>query len=121
MMMGGRWAYEMLGWGGFWGWDPVEVGPFIPWLGLVAFLHAAQIQTVRGGFNKPTLFAALIPFLTAMYESFPHSDRDSRQFQCPLIFDPWRRRQCFTAVRTADCADCLCRCLAMALAADAKK
>ncbi len=70
MMMGGRWAYEMLGWGGFWGWDPVEVGPFIPWLGLVAFLHAAQIQTVRGGFNKPTLFAALIPFVTALYESF---------------------------------------------------
>ncbi len=70
MMMGGYWAYEMLGWGGFWEWDPVENGPFVPWMGLVAFLHAAQIQRVRGGFQKPTLFFALLPFVGAMYESF---------------------------------------------------
>ena len=70
MMMGGYWAYEMLGWGGFWGWDPVENGPFIPWLGLIAFLHAAQIQRVKGGFHRTTLFFALIPFVTALYETF---------------------------------------------------
>ncbi len=50
MMMGGYWAYEMLGWGGFWEWDPVENGPFVPWMCLLGFLHAAQIQRVRGGF-----------------------------------------------------------------------
>ncbi len=70
MMMGGYWAYEMLGWGGFWEWDPVENGPFIPWISLVAFLHAAQIQRARGGFAKPTLFFATLPFIGAMYESF---------------------------------------------------
>jgi cytochrome c-type biogenesis protein CcmF len=70
MMMGGYWAYEMLGWGGFWEWDPVENGPFVPWIALVAFLHAAQIQRVRGGFQKPTLMLALLPFVGAMYESF---------------------------------------------------
>ena len=70
MMMGGYWAYEMLGWGGFWEWDPVENGPFVPWMALLAFLHAAQIQRVRGGFQKPTLFFALLPFVGAMYESF---------------------------------------------------
>ncbi|MBV9849484.1 MAG: cytochrome c biogenesis protein CcsA [Armatimonadetes bacterium] len=70
MMMGGYWAYEMLGWGGFWEWDPVENGPFVPWIALVAFLHAAQIQRVRGGFQKPTLFFGLLPFVGAMYESF---------------------------------------------------
>ena len=70
MMMGGYWAYEMLGWGGFWEWDPVENGPFVPWMALIAFLHAAQIQRVRGGFQKPTLFFALLPFVGAMYESF---------------------------------------------------
>ncbi len=70
MMMGGYWAYEMLGWGGFWEGDPVENGPFIPWIGRVAFLHAAQIQRVRGGFSRPTLFLATLPFIGAMYESF---------------------------------------------------
>ena len=70
MMMGGYWAYEMLGWGGFWEWDPVENGPFVPWMGLLAFLHAAQIQRVRGGFGKPTLLLALLPFSGALYETF---------------------------------------------------
>jgi cytochrome c-type biogenesis protein CcmF len=70
MMMGGYWAYEMLGWGGFWEWDPVENGPFVPWMGLLGFLHAAQIQRVRGGFLKPTLLFALLPFSGALYETF---------------------------------------------------
>ncbi len=70
MMMGGYWAYEMLGWGGFWEWDPVENGPFIPWMALVAFLHAAQIERVRGGFGKTTLLFGLLPFAGVMYESF---------------------------------------------------
>ena len=70
MMMGGYWAYEMLGWGGFWEWDPVENGPFVPWMGLLAFLHAAQIQRVRGGFAKPTLLFALLPLSGALYETF---------------------------------------------------
>jgi len=70
MMMGGYWAYEMLGWGGFWEWDPVENGPFVPWMGILGFLHAAQIQRVRGGFSKPTLLFALLPLSGAMYETF---------------------------------------------------
>ena len=70
MMMGGYWAYEMLGWGGFWDWDPVENGPFVPWMLLLGFLHAAQIQRVRGAFLKPTLLLALLPFSGALYETF---------------------------------------------------
>ena len=70
MMMGGYWAYEMLGWGGFWEWDPVENGPFVPWMLLLGFLHAAQIQRVRGGFDRPTLLLALLPFCGALYETF---------------------------------------------------
>ena len=70
MMMGGYWAYEMLGWGGFWEWDPVENGPFVPWMLLLGFLHAAQIQRVRGGFDRPTLLLALLPFSGALYETF---------------------------------------------------
>ena len=70
MMMGGYWAYEMLGWGGFWEWDPVENGPFVPWILLLGFLHAAQIQRGRGAFLKPTLLLALLPFSGALYETF---------------------------------------------------
>jgi len=70
MMMGGYWAYEMLGWGGFWEWDPVENGPFVPWMGILGFLHAAQIQRIRGGFSKPTLLFALLPLSGALYETF---------------------------------------------------
>ena len=70
MMMGGYWAYETLGWGGFWAWDPVENGPFVPWMCLLAFLHAAQIQRVRGGFLKPTVLFALLPLVGALYETF---------------------------------------------------
>jgi len=70
MMMGGYWAYEMLGWGGFWGWDPVENGPLIPWLGVVAFLHSAQVQKVRKGLAGTTLAFAMLPFVLGLYETF---------------------------------------------------
>lgn len=70
MMMGGYWAYEMLGWGGFWGWDPVENGPLIPWLGIVAFLHSAQVMRVRKGLAGTTLAFAMMPFVLGLYETF---------------------------------------------------
>lgn len=70
MMMGGYWAYEMLGWGGFWGWDPVENGPLIPWLCLMAFLHSAQVSRAGKGLTGTTYALALLPFLSALYETF---------------------------------------------------
>jgi len=45
---GGWWSYEVLGWGGYWAWDPVENASFIPWLLLAAFLHTALVQARRG-------------------------------------------------------------------------
>ena len=70
VMLGGYWAYETLGWGGFWGWDPVENGPLVPWLGMAAFVHSAQVQRVRGGLKKTTLFLGMFPFVAALYETF---------------------------------------------------
>lgn len=70
MMMGGYWAYEMLGWGGFWGWDPVENGPLIPWLFLISFLHIAQIDRARARVSRSAALFALLPFLAALYETF---------------------------------------------------
>src|SRR3989304_4392810 len=44
LVLGGRWAYDVLGWGGYWGWGPVEIAAFMPWLTGTAFLHSVMIQ-----------------------------------------------------------------------------
>ncbi len=48
ILIGGWWSYEVLGWGGFWGWDPVENASFLPWLIATAFIHSAIVQRRRG-------------------------------------------------------------------------
>jgi len=48
IMLGGRWAYEVLGWGGYWGWDPVENASLMPFLVGTAYLHSVMIQEKRG-------------------------------------------------------------------------
>ena len=48
LMLGGRWAYEVLGWGGYWAWDPVENAAFMPWLAGTAYVHSVMIQEKRG-------------------------------------------------------------------------
>jgi cytochrome c-type biogenesis protein CcmF len=47
ILMGGRWAYEVLGWGGYWAWDPVENASLMPWLAGTAFLHSVMVQEKR--------------------------------------------------------------------------
>ncbi len=47
LMLGGRWAYEVLGWGGYWAWDPVENAALMPWLVATAYLHSVMIQEKR--------------------------------------------------------------------------
>lgn len=48
IILGGLWSYEVLGWGGYWAWDPVENASFLPWLVATAFLHSAVVQIRRG-------------------------------------------------------------------------
>lgn len=48
IVLGGWWSYEVLGWGGYWAWDPVENASFIPWLLATAFLHSSVVQARRG-------------------------------------------------------------------------
>ncbi|MGF2047042.1 cytochrome c biogenesis protein CcsA, partial [Enterococcus gallinarum] len=45
--MGGLWAYETQGWGGFWAWDPVENASFVPWLFVATLLHGYIVQVTR--------------------------------------------------------------------------
>ncbi len=48
ILLGARWSYAELGWGGYWGWDPVENASLMPWLTATAFLHSVMIQEKRG-------------------------------------------------------------------------
>ena len=48
IVLGAWWSYQVLGWGGFWAWDPVENASFVPWLTATAFLHSAAVQERRG-------------------------------------------------------------------------
>ncbi|MDW7727976.1 MAG: cytochrome c biogenesis protein CcsA [Candidatus Methanoperedens sp.] len=59
--IGGIWAYVILGWGGFWAWDPVETASLVPWLSLTAFMHAAALHRK----NKNT-FSIAAPMLAAI-------------------------------------------------------
>lgn len=48
ILLGGHWAYDVLGWGGYWGWDPVENASFLPWLTGTAFIHSVMVQERKG-------------------------------------------------------------------------
>ncbi len=68
--MGGVWAYKVLGWGGFWGWDPVENGSLIPWLSNTALLHGLLVQRVTGSLRRTNFFLAVTSYLLVLYASF---------------------------------------------------
>ncbi len=70
LLLGGYWAYSILGWGGFWGWDPVENSSLVPWLFAVALLHNQVIQMSRGLFRRANLLLSMAPFLLLTYSTF---------------------------------------------------
>ncbi len=70
LCMGGFWAYETLGWGGFWMWDPVENVSFVPWLGIVMLVHGLIVQTAKKQWMGMNLLLAGLPFLAFVYGTF---------------------------------------------------
>ena len=58
IILGGWWSYEVLGWGGVWGWDPVENASFLPWLTGTAYIHSVLVQERRGMLRVWNLIAA---------------------------------------------------------------
>ncbi|RMH62128.1 MAG: heme lyase CcmF/NrfE family subunit [Calditrichaeota bacterium] len=70
IILGGYWAYTTLGWGGYWGWDPVENSSLIPWLTSLALLHGIIIQRRQGGMKRLNIFLAIITFILVLYGSF---------------------------------------------------
>ncbi len=69
-IMGGVWAYKVLGWGGYWGWDPVENGSLIPWLSNTALLHGLLVQRVTGSLRRTNFFLAITSYVLVLYASF---------------------------------------------------
>lgn len=70
LIEGGYWAYETLGWGGFWAWDPVENSSLVPWIFLGAQIHATFIRQHRGGMHRFSLFVVCLTFLSVLYGTF---------------------------------------------------
>jgi len=70
IVFGMRWAYEELGWGGYWFWDPVENASLLPWLTATAFLHSIQIQENRGMLKVWNMSLVLLTFLLTIFATF---------------------------------------------------
>lgn len=70
IMLGGFWAYETLGWGGFWGWDPVENSSLLPWLVAVALVHTLIVQRTKGGLWKTNIALSITAFILVLYATF---------------------------------------------------
>ena len=70
LLLGGRWAYDVLGWGGYWGWDPVEIAAFMPWLTGTAFLHSVMIQEKRGMFKRWNMILIILTYSLVIFGTF---------------------------------------------------
>ena len=70
IIFGMRWAYEELGWGGYWFWDPVENASLLPWLTATAFLHSIMIQENRGMLKVWNMSLVLLTFLLTIFATF---------------------------------------------------
>jgi cytochrome c-type biogenesis protein CcmF len=70
LVLGSRWAYDVLGWGGFWGWDPVEIAALMPWLTGTAFLHSVMIQEKRGLLKHWNMILIILTYALVIFGTF---------------------------------------------------
>lgn len=70
LMLGSWWAYTILGWGGYWAWDPVENAGLLPWLPLTAFIHSIIVQQRRNMFKSWNIALIIFAWGFAMYGMF---------------------------------------------------
>jgi cytochrome c-type biogenesis protein CcmF len=69
-LFGARWAYEVLGWGGYWAWDPVENAAFMPWLTGTAYLHSVMIQERKDMLKVWNLLLIILTFALTIFGTF---------------------------------------------------
>jgi cytochrome c-type biogenesis protein CcmF len=70
IIIGGYWSYKVLGWGGYWGWDPVENASLLPWLSGTALMHGMILQMSRGKLRKTNFILAALSYLLIIYCTF---------------------------------------------------
>jgi len=70
IFLGAHWAYSVLGWGGYWGWDPVENASFFPWLTGTAFLHSVMMQEKRGMLKTWNMWLIFSTFMLSILGTF---------------------------------------------------
>ncbi len=70
LILGGKWAYVELGWGGYWGWDPVENSSLMPWLAGTAFLHSVIVQERKGMLKVWNVLLVVITYLLGIFGTF---------------------------------------------------
>src|SRR2546425_1786420 len=70
ILLGGHWAYEVLGWGGYWAWDPVENASLLPWLSSTAFLHSVMIQEKRGMLKAWNIVLVITTYFLCIFGTF---------------------------------------------------
>lgn len=70
LVLGMRWAYDVLGWGGYWGWDPVEIAALMPWLSATALIHTALLQKKSNGFQRWNLSLIILTFGLVIFGTF---------------------------------------------------
>lgn len=70
LALGGLWAYEELGWGGYWGWDPVENAGLLPWFTATAFLHSVMVQERRGMLKVWNVSLVIVTFFLTIFGTF---------------------------------------------------
>jgi cytochrome c-type biogenesis protein CcmF len=70
ILLGAKWAYETLGWGGYWAWDPVENAAFMPWLVATAFLHSVMVQERRGMLKVWNMVLVILTFTLCLFGTF---------------------------------------------------
>ncbi|HEV2287534.1 MAG TPA: heme lyase CcmF/NrfE family subunit [Candidatus Acidoferrales bacterium] len=66
ILLGGHWAYQVLGWGGYWAWDPVENASLLPWITETAFLHSVMMQEKRGMMRVWNVWLVFITFMLSI-------------------------------------------------------
>jgi cytochrome c-type biogenesis protein CcmF len=70
ILLGGFWAYKTLGWGGYWGWDPVENASLIPWLFGAVLIHGLHMERAQGRFRRANYLLTFLMYIAVLYGTF---------------------------------------------------
>ena len=88
IVLGAGWAYHVLGWGGYWGWDPVENASLLPWLGGTAFLHSVMMQEKKGMMKVWNIVLVSATFFLCIFGTFLTRSRKARSASTSSAFWP---------------------------------